>query len=69
MRSSLSVYSRTSPGPESLRTSLERLTVLAGRSRGASGQQPDWLLSEFGERATQERLRAGLAQAAAARIE
>ena len=65
LRSSLSVYSRSSPSSETLRVSLERLTALAVQTCGSSPGQPDWLLDEFGEYATQERLRAGLAWAAA----
>jgi hypothetical protein len=64
-RSSLSVYSGSSPTPEALRTSLERLTALAAKTLGASPGQPAWLLAEFGEQATQERLRTALARAAA----
>jgi hypothetical protein len=65
MRSSLSVYSGSSPSPEALLASLERLTALAGKTGGAAPGQPAWLIAEFGEQATQERLRAGLARAAA----
>jgi hypothetical protein len=65
MRSSLSVYSGSSPSPEELRASLERLTALAAKTGGASPGHPTWLLAEFGEQATQERLRIGLARAAA----
>ena len=65
LRSSLSVYSESSPSPEALRASLERLTALAVNTGGAPPGQPAWLMAEFGEQATQERLRAGLARAAA----
>ena len=65
MRSSLSVYSGSSPRREALRATMERMTALAAKTGGASPGQPAWLLAEFGEQATQERLRAGLAQAAA----
>ena len=63
LRSSLSVYSGASPSPEALRASLQRLNALAVKTGAASPGQPDWLLAEFGEQATQERLRAGLARA------
>jgi hypothetical protein len=65
LRSSLAVYSGSWPSPEALRASLERLTALAAKTRGASSGHAAWLLAEFGEQATQERLRAGLARAAA----
>jgi hypothetical protein len=66
-RSSLSVYSGCSPSSEALRASLERLTALAVKTVAALPCHPDWLLAEFGEQATQERLRAALARAAASR--
>jgi hypothetical protein len=65
MRSSLSVHSGASPSPEALGASLEKLTALAVQTGPGSPGRPAWLLAEFGERATQERLRAGLARAAA----
>jgi hypothetical protein len=68
LRSSLSVYSGSLPSPEALRASLEHLTGLATQTGGASPGYPDWLLAEFGEQATQERLRTGLARAAATRV-
>jgi hypothetical protein len=64
LRSSLSEYSGSFPTPEALRTSLERLTR-AAKAVGGSPGQPAWVVAEFGEQATQERLRSGLARAAA----
>ncbi len=68
LRSSLSVYSRSSSSREELRASLERLTDLAAQTGAAAPAHPAWLLAEFGEQATQERLRSGLARAAATRL-
>jgi hypothetical protein len=67
LRSSLSVYSGSSPSVGELRASLERVTALAVDTGGKSPAHPGWLAAEFGEQATQERLRAGLARAAATR--
>jgi hypothetical protein len=65
IRSSLSVYSENSASRDALRGSLEGLTALAVKTGGAAPDHPGWLLAEFSEQATQERLRAGLARAAA----
>jgi hypothetical protein len=61
MRSQVSVYSEPSAEPKTLRAAVVKVTDLVGER---SSSRPDWLVAEFGEQATQERLRASLSQAA-----